>query len=152
MKNLPSYKASGSDQSSGGKKVNVKWSCIQDVLNTKKTEYADELALGFKRKSGIRNIPQVNSDMGNPQWLSGKESTCNQGNAGLIPRWERSPGEGNGIPLQCSCLGNPRDRGVQGVAKGLNVTWWVNDNSGIVTCSNVKYWNREDWGWLHWCE
>ena len=88
MKNLPSYKASGSDQSSGGKKVNVKWSCIQDVLNTKKTEYADELALGFKRKSGIRNIPQVNSDMGNPQWLSGKESTCNQGNAGLIPRWE----------------------------------------------------------------
>ena len=32
--------------------------------------------------------------------------------AGSIPGSGRSPGEGNGNPLQCSCLGNPRDRGV----------------------------------------
>ena len=32
-------------------------------------------------------------------WLSGKESACNAGGAGLIPRVERSPGEGNGNPL-----------------------------------------------------
>ena len=31
----------------------------------------------------------------------------NAGDAGLIPGSERSPGEGNGNPLQCSCLGNP---------------------------------------------
>ena len=32
---------------------------------------------------------------------------------GLIPGSERSPGMGNGNPLQYSCLGNPMDRGVQ---------------------------------------
>ena len=31
--------------------------------------------------------------------------------AGLIPRWRRSPGEGNGNPFQHSCLENPMDRG-----------------------------------------
>ena len=43
-------------------------------------------------------------------------------NAGLIPGLERSPGEGNGHPLQYSCLESPVDRGawrarVHGVAK-----------------------------------
>ena len=46
-----------------------------------------------------------------PKWLSSKESTCNAGDAGLIPGLGRSPGEGNGNPLQYSCLGNPMDRG-----------------------------------------
>ena len=32
------------------------------------------------------------------------------GELGLIPGSGRSPGEGNGKPLQCSCLGNPMDR------------------------------------------
>ena len=32
---------------------------------------------------------------------------------GLIPRSGRSPGEGNGNPLQCSCLDNPMDRGAR---------------------------------------
>ena len=45
-------------------------------------------------------------------WLSGKESACNEGDAGLIPEAGRSPGQGNGNPLQCSSLGNPMDRGV----------------------------------------
>jgi len=35
----------------------------------------------------------------------------------LIPRWERSPGEGNGNPLQYSCLEYHRDREVHGVSK-----------------------------------
>ena len=46
--------------------------------------------------------------IGLPQWLSGKESTCNRG---LIPGLGRSPGEGNGNPLQYSYLGNPKDKG-----------------------------------------
>ena len=41
-----------------------------------------------------------------------KESACNAGNLGLIPRLGRSPGEGNGNPLQYSCLENSTDRGV----------------------------------------
>ena len=40
----------------------------------------------------------------------GKESACNAGDLGSIPGLGRSPGEGNGNPLQYSCLENPMDR------------------------------------------
>ena len=43
-------------------------------------------------------------------WLSGKEFACNAGDMGSIPGSERSPREGNGNPLQYSCLRNPMDR------------------------------------------
>ena len=43
---------------------------------------------------------------GFPQWLSGKESTFNAGNAGLIPGSERSPGGEHGNPLRYFCLEN----------------------------------------------
>ena len=45
----------------------------------------------------------------------GKEAACNAGNLGLIPGLGRSPGEGNGNPLQYSCLENSMDRGA----------WWA---------------------------
>ena len=45
--------------------------------------------------------------------LSGKECPCNAGDSGLIPESGRSPGVGNGNPLQYSCLENPMDRGAQ---------------------------------------
>ena len=45
----------------------------------------------------------------------GKESTCNAGDLGSIPGSGRSPGEGNGSPLQYSCLENSMDRG----------PWWA---------------------------
>ena len=48
---------------------------------------------------------------GLPRWLNGKESTCQAGDVGLIPRLGRSPGEGNGNPLSYSYLENPMDRG-----------------------------------------
>ena len=41
----------------------------------------------------------------------GKESDCKAGSPGVIPGWGRSPGEGNGNPLQYACLENPTDRG-----------------------------------------
>ena len=51
------------------------------------------------------------------QWLRGfpgasdsKESACNVGDPSLIPRLGKSPGEGNGYPLQYSCLENFMDR------------------------------------------
>ena len=40
-----------------------------------------------------------------------KNSPANAGDKGLIPESGRSPGEGNGNPLQYSCLGNPMERG-----------------------------------------
>ena len=40
-----------------------------------------------------------------------KESACIAGDLGLIPGWGRSPGEGNGNPLQYSWLGNSMNRG-----------------------------------------
>ena len=46
-----------------------------------------------------------------PSDSGGEESICNAGDLGLIPRMGRSPGEGNGNPLQYSCLENPKDRG-----------------------------------------
>ena len=51
-----------------------------------------------------------------------KGSACSAGHLGSIPVLGRSPGEGNGYPLQYSCLENPMDRGawwaaVHGVAK-----------------------------------
>ena len=47
--------------------------------------------------------------MGFPGGSDSKESACNAGDSGLIPGWGRFPGEGNGNPLQYSCLGNRMD-------------------------------------------
>ena len=56
-----------------------------------------------------------------------KNLPANAGDVGLIPGLGRSPGGGNGNPLQYSCLGNPTDREawratVHGVAKELDMT------------------------------
>ena len=45
-----------------------------------------------------------------PGGSDSKESACNARDVVLIPGLGRSPGEGNGNPLQYSCLGNPMDR------------------------------------------
>ena len=60
--------------------------------------------------------------LGFPGGSDGKESACNVGDWSLIPGLEKSPGEENGNPFQCSCLENSMDRGawratVHGVAK-----------------------------------
>ena len=49
-----------------------------------------------------------------PGGSDGKESACNAGDLSLIPGLGKSPGKGNGNPLQCSCLENPMDRGARG--------------------------------------
>ena len=65
--------------------------------------------MGFPGGSVVRNLP------------------ANAGDVGLIPGLGRSPRDGNGNPLQYSCLGNPVDRGawwatVHGVAKESDTT------------------------------
>ena len=65
------------------------------------------------------------SDFGDgvfPGGLDSKESSCMVGDLSSTPGSGRSPGEGNGYPLQYSYLGNPMDRGawqatVDGAAK-----------------------------------
>ena len=55
-----------------------------------------------------------------PWWLNGKEFTCNAGDQGSIPGSGRSSGEGNGKPLQYSCLENPMDReALQATVRGV---------------------------------
>ena len=54
---------------------------------------------------------------GFPGGSAGKESACNVGDLGLIPRLGRSPGEGNGYPLQYSGLKNSMGCIVHEVAK-----------------------------------
>ena len=74
-----------------------------------------------------------------PGGSDGKASVYNAGDPGLSPGLGRSPGEGNGNPLQYYCLENPMDRGawqaaVYGVAKSrtrlsdfpsLDLKWFV---------------------------
>ena len=71
-----------------------------------------------------------------PWWCISKESACSAGDPGSIPGSGRSPGEGNGNPLQYSCLGNPMDRGawwatVHGVAKSQI---WLSNSTTTMSC------------------
>ena len=55
------------------------------------------------------------------------KTACYAGDPGSIPGWGRSPGEGNGYPLQYSCMESSKDRGVwwgtvHGVSKEVNTT------------------------------
>ena len=84
-----------------------------------------------KRDSGLLNLSSYNYQIiwtalqqlwGFPCGSDGKVSAYSVGDLGSIPGLERSPGKGNGNPLQYSCLENPMDGGAQqatvhGVAK-----------------------------------
>ena len=65
----------------------------------------------------MRNLEVANAptSWGFPGGSEVKASACNAGDLGSIPGLGRSPGEGNGNPLQYSCLKNPMDGG----------TWWA---------------------------
>ena len=68
------------------------------------------------------HLTSSHTPYGFPGGSDGKASSCNAGDQGAIPGLGRSPGEGNGNPLQYSCLENPMGGGalwatVHGVAK-----------------------------------
>ena len=63
----------------------------------------------------MQNLNTNNTYFADPGSSVGKESACNTGDQSSIPGLERSPGEGNGNPLQYSCLEYLMDRGI----------WWV---------------------------
>ena len=63
-------------------------------------------SLCFPGDSAVKNLP------------------ANAGDTGSIPGSGRSPGEGNGCPLQYSCLGNPMDRGAcQATVHAISMSW-----------------------------
>ena len=75
----------------------------------------------------ILQIYHFQSKLGLPWCISGKESACRYRRREFDSLLGRSPGEGNGNPLQYSCLENPMDRGareavVHGVTKEFNTT------------------------------
>ena len=84
-----------------------------------------KMSINFKRlntKECSQNKKNYIKKLGFPSSSDGKASACNAGDPGLIPGSGRSPGEGNGTPLQYCRLENSKDRGawraiVLGVAK-----------------------------------
>ena len=96
--------------------------CLQNLKPRNSTLYTVEDTWGFHVSLKLSMMLQAQESLGVytflfslPEWLSGKESACNAGDLGCIPGSGRSPGEGNGNPLQYSCLGKPMHRGA----------WWA---------------------------
>ena len=72
-----------------------------------------------------------------------KNPPSKAGDVSLIPGLGRSSGEGNGNPLQYSCLGNPMDKGgrkfaVHGVSKELDMTSPLNNDIAIITYYSIN--------------
>ena len=71
----------------------------------------------LRKELGVKDLREVSDGS------TGKESACSAGdtrNTGSVPGLGRSPGEGNGNPLQYSCLENSMDRGY----------WWATVQKG----------------------
>ena len=78
--------------------------------------------LSYTLNGRIEEDLEFDLEFYSPGGSDNKESSCNIGDLGLIHGLGGCPGEGNGYPLQCSCLENSMDRGarqatVHGVAK-----------------------------------
>ena len=83
--------------------------------------------------------PELNNSLFTMGFLGssdGRESACKTGDPGLIPGLGRSPGEGQGNPLQYSCLENPTDRGA----------WWATVSPG--GCKESDMTERLSWAGL----
>ena len=78
---------------------------------TKVSGYPDDGLEGEAHFIGPTNSLPLGVLAGFPSESDGKASVCNAGDLGSIPGLGRSTGEGNGSPLQYSCLENPMDRG-----------------------------------------
>ena len=85
----------------------------------------------------------VTKDMGFSDGTVVKSSPANAGDMGSIPGSGRSPREGNGSPLQYSCLGNPTDRGAwrvtaHVVTKESDTTEQLNNNKRYINTFQVN--------------
>ena len=90
-----------------------------------------------------------------PDDSGGKESACNARDTGLIPESGRYHWEGNGNPLQYSCLGNSMDRGTwwpmaHGVTKSQTQLKWLTTTIVLVvllflSCSSPQLFTAPSW-------
>ena len=98
------------------KNLNIK---VHKLLSIDRRKRRTRLTKGEKNLKLLNdqtwNIKQIYLYMAFPGGSDGKESACNEGDAGSIPGLKRSSGGRNGNPLQYSCLENPMDRGA----------WWA---------------------------
>ena len=98
-------------------------------------------------------LPIIDNVVGLPWWL--REENCNAGDLGLILGLGRSPGGGNGNPLQYSCLGNPIDREALG-SQRVRYDWATNTwqcciiylDQSYGLCGRGRGWG--DLGEWHW--
>ena len=81
--------------------------------------------------------------MGFPGGSDSKESACNAGDPGWVPGlWRSQPGEGNGNPLQYSCLENPKDGGAWQATVhvvGVRHDWATNTHKVIIKISSSHF-------------
>ena len=106
-------------------------------------------------EENLQSLPFPLKSVGFPDGASGKESACQSRldvrHASSIPGLGRSPGEGNGNPLQYSCLENPTDRGPwQATVHRVARSWtWLKQlltaqhsteiyRTGLLSCSVAK--------------
>ena len=96
-------------------------------------------------KSSIKQVFPGGSVVKNPPANAG-----DIGDAGLIPGSERSPGSGNGNPLQYSCLENSMDRGAwQATVHGVKMSWTrlsIHTGTGQKQLTRIWRGNTEDVG------
>ena len=108
---------------------------IPQRMVTRPQSSAWTIGAGSMNRKGLRSAAGGIWGWPMGQWVN---SAPAMQDAGLIPASGRSPGAGNGNPLQYYCLGNPMDREawwstVHGVAKELEKTWWLNNsNNGFL--------------------
>ena len=79
----------------------------------KRWKQLETLFWGGSKITADGDFSSVQFSLGFPGGSEIKASAWNAGDLGWIPGSGRSPGEGNGSPLQYSCLENPRDGGAQ---------------------------------------
>ena len=96
-------------------KINKNKYFLKNLGFTEKVRASENLKISLTYNCSGTHYISLNcmtwSDIGFPGGSDGKESACNARDPGSIPESGRSTGEGNGYPLQYSCLENSMDRG-----------------------------------------
>ena len=83
--------------------------------------------------------------MGFPGCSDSKESSCNTGDLGSIPGSGRSLGEGNGKPLQYSCLENPMEAGwLQSMESQESDTWEIPEDPVVESALSLLWQSKFD--------
>ena len=107
------------------------------------------LGFAFKEESYTDNLTRLHlyqfKSFLLPWWLRGKASTSNAGDLGLIRGSGRSPGEGNGNPLQYSCLENSVGYNTWGRRAGHD---WA--TSLLLSDNPTLLWRGRAWGVASW--